>query len=271
MIDGINYLPGLGKSDHIVLTFEFTCYSKPKANKTNKLCYHKGNYDNIREDLGEMDITELKSMNAVVETWNYLAEKLFTTMEKNIPVSKIGPGMITKKPYIDNNSLEAIQNKHRAWTKYLHCKTAENYEEVKNARHRTAKALKKSMKNYEKGLADNIIANPKAFWKYVNSKTKTQSTINKVTKTDGTLTTNDKETAETLNNYFASVFVIDGNTNIPNLTPRTYEEVLDNIIISPELVKKAIKRLNRNKSAGPDNIHPRVLVNTIDEIAEPLM
>ena len=79
-----------------------------------------------------------------------------------------------------------------------------------------------------------------------------------------------QETANTLNDYFASVFKVENHDNIPNFEDRGFTQVVETVTISEELVAKAIDRLNPTKSQGPDNIHPRFIQQTRDYIKKPL-
>ena len=60
-----------------------------------------------------------------------------------------------------------------------------------------------------------IKGDTKQFWKYVPSKTKTVTKVNRLMVPDGTLTTNDRETANVLNEFFASVFEKEGDGDLP--------------------------------------------------------
>ena len=51
---------------------------------------------------------------------------------------------------------------------------------------------------------------------------------------------------------------------------QNYNEPLENVIITEELISKAIDRLNSSKSQGPDNIHPKLLKETQSIIKKPL-
>ena len=63
-------------------------------------------------------------------------------------------------------------------------------------------------------LAKDATRKSKAFFQYVNSKTKQVVSISNLLKADGTLT--EKEKAEMLNAIFGSVFNSDEITNIQN-------------------------------------------------------
>ena len=51
---------------------------------------------------------------------------------------------------------------------------------------------------------------------------------------------------------------------------QNYNEPLENVRITEELVSKAIDRLNSSKSQGPDSIHPKLLKETQSIIKKPL-
>ena len=120
-------------------------------------------------------------------------------------------------------------------------------------------------------MAEKIKSDSKIFWKYVRSKSKTKSTIGRVEKEGGTCTTtSDEETANVLNDYFATVFTQEPEGPLPEFTVEPEPPLLDNIEITEDHVLKAIAHLNPSKTPGPDNLHPKLLVETKDTIVKPL-
>ncbi|XP_066914556.1 uncharacterized protein [Clytia hemisphaerica] len=65
------------------------------------------------------------------------------------------------------------------------------------------------------------------------------------------------------------VFTNEPEGEVPDFPSRT-EEIIDDIVITKEMLSKKIKELDTNKSLGPDEIHPKMLKELVDEIAEPL-
>ncbi len=120
-------------------------------------------------------------------------------------------------------------------------------------------------------MAQNIKTNPKLFWKYVHSKTKTRHPISDLQKEDGTLTANDHEKAEVLNQFFTSVFTKEDLSNIPDVEKHHVVKDLDGMHITEEEVQKRLSKLKTSKSPGPDGLHPLILKETADIIAYPLM
>ena len=62
--------------------------------------------------------------------------------------------------------------------------------------------------------------NPKAFYNYVNSKTKTRTGIPPLDAGDGSRAENDIDKAEVLNKYFGSVFTKEGPEELPSFEMR---------------------------------------------------
>ena len=78
---------------------------------------------------------------------------------------------------------------------------------------------RKITKQFEKQIAQEVKANPKKFWKYARSKTKTKSNIPDLFKDDNKteFTNSDKEKATVLVDFFTSVFIIEGDGKMPDI------------------------------------------------------
>ena len=87
---------------------------------------------------------------------------------------------------------------------------------------------------------------------------------------NGNLTSSDHETANTLNEYFSSVFTNENETNIPNFEDRNFNEILDEISIKEKKVEDTINFLKPSKSQGPDKFQPYFLKETKDQLKKPL-
>ena len=124
---------------------------------------------------------------------------------------------------------------------------------------------RKLQKQFEMKLAAEAKSNPKAIWKYINSKTKTRVGVSELN-TDpadptSKLTTSDKEKAEVLGQFFSSVFTTEPDGDIPQIPTINLSNEMEVLVIREENVKEILSGLNSGKSCGPDGIHPR-LINT---------
>ncbi len=95
MVDELQYKPGLGKSDHICLEFNYNCYTEISVSSQNKLNFFKGNYNAISEDLNNIQ-WELELNNKhMAESWESFAGKLSNSIEKTY--QRAEPTMITAR------------------------------------------------------------------------------------------------------------------------------------------------------------------------------
>ena len=79
----------------------------------------------------------------------------------------------------------------------------------------------------------------------------------------------DKDKANILQKQFCSVFTKEQSDNLPTLEMRT-DKKIEHLHITEEMVRKEILTLNINKSSGPDEICPIMLINLVDFVANPL-
>ena len=86
-----------------------------------------------------------------------------------------------------------------------------------------------------------------------------------------TFTKNDQDKANEFQNFFTSVFTCEPfDTAMPDFPRRNYVNELTSMEITREKVLKKLKGIKINKSPGPDQIHPRVLHEIAEAIAEPI-
>ena len=100
----------------------------------------------------------------------------------------------------------------------------------KEARNFCSNKTRDTKKDFEKKIANEAKTDPKSFWRCVKAQTKYNEAIPNLKKTEDTYTETDKDKAEVLNDYFASVFTKDDDHN-PNLPGRDFNAPLGDIIM----------------------------------------
>ena len=177
-----------------------------------------------------------------------------------IPNKQVAPGSLRKPKWFDNNISVAIGNRQKSYRIYL----AQPCEETKKIHVNKCRAVKKLIRKAKLQNEERVAAvaksNPKAFFAHVNSTKPIKSSIGPLKNKEGRIVGNDLEMAEMLNEYFVSVFTEENVSNMPTVQIRYQgSNPLNEINITLAKVKEKLKKLNQNKSQGPDNFHPRVL------------
>ena len=275
MISEIRYLAPIGKSDHSVLSFQYQCYFNPTRDKVLRYQFHKGNYAKMRRDL-DQDWDSLFSdcPDDPDGQLSILTDILQRSQDTNIPKRDTTKASTTRKIPLDASTRAEIRRKHRLWERYMADRTDEKRLAYCRQRNKVRKMTRLAKKRYECNLAEQAKDNPKMFWRYAKSKLKTREGVADLEHTDGdgnlTKSTTDEEKANTLSDYFSSVYTTEPTDQMPDVEIHETETPYVEGEITPEEVYKRLKALDPTKSQGPDEIHPRVLRELARELSVPL-
>lgn len=256
----------------LYLLYAKTCIPFNKT-KVIKYSYSKGNYDEIKKVLNGTNWEAEMKGKSVEDMWNVVSSKLQEVTDKYIPrITFNGTfGCKRKKPLWMNPTLMAqVKKKRKAFQRYLETRDGQNYQQYVNARNTTTQELRRAIRTFEKSIAKQAKKDPKVFYKYVNSRTKTRPVVTKLYKDDGKLTGSDEETAEVLNKFFTSVFTDEDMNNIPDKPKREIGITVEDVEFTEYEVKHILQNLKPSKSPGPDGIHPFLLKECANELAAPL-
>jgi hypothetical protein len=80
---------------------------------------------------------------------------------------------------LDAKTIQKIKKKHRCRTRYRETGD-KKYQEYAKTRNQVKSAIRKAKANMEKEIAKNVKSNPNFFWKYANSKRKTNTGISEL-------------------------------------------------------------------------------------------
>ena len=280
-VSDVEYHAPLGKSDHCILIFKYSCYldySRPKS----KYIYHKADFDMMKSTL---NISNWKNTflghaqsKSVDELWIELKMKLHELRDEFVPTRIAGEQTWTEKGNIPISKAlrNAIRNKRISHRKWMVSKEKVNSESAHlnytKARNKVKSMMRNSKRSFERQIGQNSIKNPKAFWSYVRKNLKTKTGVAPLLQNNAdkeSIKFKDKDKADILQQQFVSVFTHEPTGDIPTLTRKSKSNLID-INISKEMVRKEILKLGINKSCGPDGIHPRLLLELVDYVSEPL-
>ena len=131
------------------------------------------------------------------------------------------------------------------------------YKEAINA---TTNEVRKSKRNVELKLAQNIKSDSKSFYAYVRSKQNVRDKVGHLEDNAGDIITEGVLMAEELNMHFSSVFTREDTSSLPETKFNgSEEETLGQLIVTPEVVASTINNMKENKSPGVDGLSPKTL------------
>jgi len=233
--------------------------------QSSQLIYWKADYGAIRNYLHEVNWESVFEDKDVSEMWEIFRDKVTALCEKHVPLKK--PNKKVKNIWMTKDTLKEIKKREKAWRRYKSFDSEVNYKKFKVLRNRVVKLIKRDKTAYQKKLFKQFRSNPKRFYGYFRRMQTVKTTVASIRTADGKLTTTDQETAETLCDYFGEVFTKEDTWKQDGITP--VANSLE-ILITEELILKALTKLKVDKSPGPDNIHPMVLREAATEVVEPL-
>lgn len=271
VVSDVQYLAPVGSSDHCTLLFEYICKVQKTESITKKFKYDKGDYDGMREYLGNQEWNEGFDDLSEQESWNKFSNILEEAMKEFIPIhTSKGNRKRKHQLYMDREGFSLLKRKDRSWEKYLESKDISDYKAYCDTRNVLRSHTRKLRHDFEESISTEIKTNPKAFWKYTQSKTTVRSGVSDLRDSDGNLCNEDESKAEILNDFFCSVFTRENMEDIPELKTKHHGKPLTDIRITEECIHKHLQKLKPGKSAGPDGFHPRVLKEVLSEIVTPL-
>ena len=182
-------------------------------------------------------------------------------------------GKRSKKKHLSKEAFRKIRYKQNMWRVYKHTGKDKDYEVYKEALNAATNEVRKSKRNFEHKLEQNIKSDSKSFYGYVRSKQNVRDKVGPLEDNAGNIITQGFLMAEELHMHFSSVFTREDTSSLP--VPKTTfngpeGEMLEQLVVTPEIVASKINNMKENKSLGVDGISPKILKETVEQISTPL-
>lgn len=270
MVMNLKHHAPLGKSHHHCLMFEYVCYANKSDHKSaGKFAYLRGDYDAMRAKLASLNLENKIQGLKAQEAWDILSNNIEELVKEFVPYVRKNRSNKKKKPlWMSEKALAKVKKKRSAYQRYMQTREGTDYLLYAQARNQAKKACKNAVKALEIDIAKAAKSNPKAFYAYAKSKMATREGVSELIDNDGKKATTDSEKADMLNEFFCSVFTKENLDSVPDCDEKTLRTELREIEIDTSTVLKLLNELDVSKSAGPDNMHPRVLKELANVLAE---
>ena len=267
LIEKIEYMPPLGKSDHIAIKFclknAFTIRAKPQRLNYRKIDDPK--FRNIlkQQNWKQMFQPQKSLLNAAHDFLDVMSSGITSCTPKS--KSKEPP----KAPWMTRRIQKLVRAKRTKWDKYKNNRSDQNYHDYKTALNRFTRAKNEAVRFHEMRLVENKGKNPKAYYRYLSSKSKYQNNQICMTNESDVTVTDEESCVKVLARYFSSTFTR-GSSNVAEIDiPRLTTEMPE-FVISEQHVLKHLKNFDISKCSGPDENPAFILKTFADELANPL-
>ena len=181
---------------------------------------------------------------------------MLTVIKNNIPQITIRHGQ--SQAWIDHEALTEIRRKDRALKQAKKHDTKHLWAKFKLLRNRIKNIMSFKHTEYIFSMCNSISTNPKKFWTYLKTHTKSRGIPAFLRGENNSKITNIARMASAFNNFFHSTFTPINNNNLPNIQIQQ-DPNLHDITFESNEIEKQLKQLNPSKAPGPDNIPTKIL------------
>ena len=229
--------------------------------------YQKGDYESMRKDT--LEFAKEKYFNAhsdtrsVQENFDLLTSFIQDSADKHIP-SKTSRS-VSSIPWITPEIRRKIRRKNKTHAKAKKTGSNKLRSKFETLRREIKADVRKQHDLYVNNLVGDVKANPRDFYRYINSQKKDTQGIPPLKRKNGkSVAQSDLEKAEEFNGQFTDVFSKNEHTQVPLLDRSA--PFMNDIAVSKDGIIKLLKGLNPSKALGPDDFHPRVLKELATEL-----
>jgi hypothetical protein len=231
-------------------------------------CYNKADYNKICEKLEAVKWQSIVEGKDVQQEWIAIKKELLRCMDELVPKKEARSNK--QPPWMRKRVRKLINGRNKAWKKFRERPSYENQIRYKRKRNDVTREIREAKESFEYKLAENIKEDPKTFYAYVRSKSKSRSEIGAL-KWRGKLVEEDEEKAKVLNEYFSSVFTKENTSTVPTSLELEEGKTLSDIYITEERIQKAVDKMKQNKAAGEDGLVSTFVKGSIEGVKKPLL
>lgn len=257
----------VGNSDHVTITSKIQVNSPITRNQSGMIQYEKVDYQGMSQYLSTINWQNSLSGLDVFDMWECLHVKVMEAKTNFTRYIKVYKNHL--KPWITSKILPLIKHKRNLWKKYKRTRDTDDWQTHKNFSKTLKAQIDEARGKYEENIVNS--RDVKKLFKYIRCSLSTKVTTPFLQRRDGTLCSDNLESAEELCRFFSEVFTQEPKDgNMPKMcSPRVISSI-DNIDITAELVTRHIGKLKANSTPGLDQISSQLLKACADSLALPL-
>jgi hypothetical protein len=244
--------------------------------------YSKYDPSKINAELSSLDWTNVYSTNDADTAWRTLKNTLTMTINKHAPI--ITKRVIGKRsPWLDRDLKRGMNYRDTLNRKFEKSRNETDFNAYKHQRNKTNVLVRKAKHQYHKTLLTESASNSQKFWKVIKNifPSKEKVTCAKSFLVNGVTHSQPSIIASKFCSFFTGIANKLKSTSLILKdfvwsTPYAYQNKTKTYTtfnfkpVSVNDTLKRLKKLQRNKSCGADNLPPGFLKDTAIHIAKPL-
>lgn len=259
----------------LVIEVDYADVAKLNNAPHKKFLYNRADYKSINTEIQKIDWIQVFSSKSLDDCVEYFYSTMDVLRDNYIPVK-----IITSKSHPKWYSpalIKILKEKSKYHHKFKTYGNRSDEESFKMLRKRARIVEKDCYAAYIKSVENSISNNPKHFWSFIKSKSKSNAIPSSMNSGDHLF--NSGETiCNAFSSYFYSTFLTptdNGTARLPDLYDSSLVTTscvsdISKIIFSPADVEKLLANLDASKSAGPDNVPGAFLMGCAKSLGLPL-
>ena len=268
-VANLDYMPPLGKSDHAVLSFDFhITVDHEHASAQSRPNVWKANIPDIMKSASSVD-WKIDPESSIETAWDVFRNLYLKVTAPHIPWTTPKRPR-NSPPWFSREVRILLRKRRKMWDRFRLLGTDEAKSQYQKARNTCASTLRKARKLYEEKIVRESIECPKRLYSYINQRTKRRRNVPSLwgDSTATSLVEDDFGKAQVFSKYFSDVYTIETPFSPVHENPPT--QALDSVTIKELDVFGLLVKLDIGKSTGPDELHPRLLKELANFVANPL-
>lgn len=263
----------LGNSDHCIIDFSLVIATgvseqcNTNVQTDSRYNWFKADFETISQCISEVDWYTFVCCNpSALTCWSAFVDFLWAVIDTCVP--KYGNCNIRNGKRYPKEIRKLIVKKRNIWRKH---KLNPTDLEIRWQYRSCVSELRIRCRDLDRQHEERVVnsKNLGEFYKYVNNRTKYRTPIGALINGDGVVVTSDPVKANMLNDFYATVGVVDDG-KILSCTDMELSSVLDTVVFTKADIIRAISKLKPNLSCGPDNLPPLLFKKVKHCLAWPL-
>ena len=224
------------------------------------------NYDcvSLQLFLENVDWTTCWSLTNPNDCWSFIYNKIVSCLDNTFPI-KGRKKRVNNNPWLNDEILECIHEKNRAWKRAKRSKDPDDIATAKRLRNDCKATIRRAKGNFVQDYLENDIISLKKFWEKINCLLPSSSSGNSIQLIDKG--NNTPVTVEQTPNFINDFFTNIGpnlaiNFDLPwsdNMKHYNKIDSMPNLGVTEEIVLTIVKEIDIHKSSAINNVNTTVL------------